>query len=468
MKRIAFLILLALSATVAAAKEERPLPKDLPPYGQDKPLPVPEIAQRTLGNGLTVWVVPRQGLPKVNVVLAVRGGLAADGAGRDGRSSLYAGLLTDGTKTRTSRQIAEELQAIGGSIGAGASLDGVTLYGDAFQSRVAPLLEILADVARNAAFPDSEVTLAKANALQGLKASEAQPGFLAERALAATVYGAHPYARTSPTEAAINAATAEALRALHRERFRPDRALLVIAGRMKPDDAFRLAEQHFGPWRGTGAVPADTPAFDPAPHPKLVLVERPGSVQASLRVARTGVPATHEDAIPLALTNTILGGGFISRITQNIREDKGYTYSPGAAARRARAGGLVVAQAEVRNDVTAATLNEVLYEFDRIGTTDVGADELARAKRYFAGIYLFQNQLQGAVAATLASNWLVGLPPEYLGTYVAKAQAVTPEQVREIGRKYYASRHQSLIIVGERAAIAKELEHFGEFAPYTH
>ena len=163
--RIAFVILFALSA-VAAAKEDKPLPKDLPPYGQDKPLPVPEIAQRTLGNGLTVWVVPRQGLPKVNVVLAVRGGLAADGAGRDGMSSLCAGLLTDGTKARTSRQIAEELQAIGGSIGAGASLDGVTLFGDAFQSRVAPLLEILADVARNASFPDSEV-----DARQGQRAA---------------------------------------------------------------------------------------------------------------------------------------------------------------------------------------------------------------------------------------------------------------------------------------------------------
>jgi zinc protease len=467
MKRIAFVLMCALSS-LAVAKDDKPLPKDLPPYGADKPLPVAEIAQRTLKNGLTVWVVPRDGLPKINVVLAARGGLAADGPGRDGVSSLLAGLVNEGTTTRTSRQIAEELQGIGGSIGAGASLDGITVYGDALLSKSDTLLELLADVARNAAFPQDEVELAKANALQGLKASESTPGFLAERALTATLFDGHPYARTSQTEASIGAATAESLRATHRARFRPERSLLVIAGRIEPRKGFGWAEKHFGSWKGQGTPPADTPPVDAAPRPKFVLVERPGSVQSSLRIGRPAVAATHEDAIPLALTNTIVSGGFTSRITQNIREDKGYTYSPGGSVRRARAGGALIAQAEVRNEVTGATLNEMLYEFDRLGTTDVGDDELMRAKRYFAGLYLYSNQVQGSVAATLASNWLVGLPAEHLGTYVAKAQAVTPAQVREMGRKYFASRDQSIVVVGDRAAIEKDLAQYGAFATYAH
>jgi len=468
MKRIALaLVCCSLSASAALAKEEAPLPKDLPPYGQDKPLPVPEIAQRTLPNGLTVWIVPRTGLPKVNVVMAVRGGLSADAPERSGTASLVAGLLNEGTATRSSRQIAEELQAIGGSIGAGAGTDGITVYGDAFSSQAAQLMTVFADVVRNAAYPETEVKLGKANALEGLKANEATPNFLAERAMAATLYGAHPYGRPTATEASITGVTPEYLRETHAARFRPDRALLVIAGRITSADGFALAEKHFGDWAGKGKPPADPPKIDATPQPQLVLVERGGSVQSALRIGRRGVAATSEDAIPLALTNVILGGGFTSRITQNIREDKGYTYSPGSQVVRAREGGALVARAEVRNDVTAAAINEVLYEFDRIGTTLVPEDELARAKRYFAGLYLYANQLQGAVAGTLANNWLVGLPPEYLGSYVARAQAVTAEQVREIGRKYYPARYQSLVVVGERAAIAKELEQYGEFTSFT-
>ena len=465
MKSIAF-VFLAAFATLAVAKEDKPLPKDLPPYGEDKPLPVPEIGQKTLSNGLTVWVVPRDGLPMVDVVMAVRGGLAADAPEHQGTASLVAGLLNEGTKTRTAQQIAEELQAIGGSIGAGSGNDGITVYGDAFGSQADALMAVFADVVRNATYPDNEVVLGRTNALQALEASESQPGFLAERAFAKTVYGDHPYGRVTQTKAALEGVTAEYLRATHAQRFRPDRALLVIAGRITPREGHALAEKHFGSWRASGTPVADTPAFEAKPAPKFVLVERAGSVQSSLRIGRPGVAATSEDAIPLAVTNTILGGGFTSRITQNIREDKGYTYSPGAAVRRSRAGGAMLASAEVRNEVTAATINEVLYEFNRIGTTLVEEDELARAKRYFAGLYLYSNQQQGAVAATLANNWLVGLPPEYLGTYVGKAQAVTAEQVREMGRKYYPARHQSLVIVGERKAIQGDLDQFGDFSDY--
>src|SRR5688572_13312225 len=207
MKRHIAFVLLAAFATFAVAKDDSPLPKDLPPYGEDKPLPVPEIAQQTLKNGLTVWVVPRDGLPMVDVVLAVRGGLAADAVDRQGTASLVAGLLNEGTKTRTSQQIAEELQAIGGSVGAGAGNDGITVYGDAFGSKAPELMAILADVVRNATYPDNEVVLGKTNALQALEASESQPGFLAERAFSKTVYGDHPYGRTTQTKAALEAVT---------------------------------------------------------------------------------------------------------------------------------------------------------------------------------------------------------------------------------------------------------------------
>src|SRR5690606_4799264 len=223
------------------------LPEDLPPYAADKPLPVPDIARKTLANGLEVWAVPREGIPRVDYVLAVRNaGYVADPAGAPGFAAILAGLLSEGTATRDSRAIAEFAQAQGGSVGASVSSDGALVYGNALAANAGPMLSLLADIARAPAFPDSEVRLAQATALRALRAAEAQPGFRANRALLSAVYGDHPYARTQPTEASIMAVTPEVLRSEHARRFQPGRALLVVAGRIGADEAFALAEQAFG------------------------------------------------------------------------------------------------------------------------------------------------------------------------------------------------------------------------------
>ena len=194
---------LLFTASVQAGADA-PLPKDLPPYAPDKPLPVQDIAQKTLANGLTVWVMPRDGLPRVDYVLAMRGaGYAADAADAQGFASMLAGMLSEGTAARDSKAIAEAAQGYGGSLGAGAGNDGITVYGNALTSHAAGMLGLLAEVARQPSFPEDEVWLAQANALQSLKAAEAQPSFKATRALLAATYGDHPYARTQPTEAAI-------------------------------------------------------------------------------------------------------------------------------------------------------------------------------------------------------------------------------------------------------------------------
>ena len=193
----------ALTAGAAGAAQTT-LPKDLPPYGQDKPLPVPAITQKTLDNGLTVWVLPRtDGPPKVDVVLAVRGGKANDPADLPAMSDLLASLLTEGTRTRSAIEIAEQLQAIGASIDATAGNDGITVSGSGLASGAERLVGLLADVGTNASFPEAEVKLAKANALQALKAAEAQPSYQASRAIARAIYGDHPYGRTLATEASI-------------------------------------------------------------------------------------------------------------------------------------------------------------------------------------------------------------------------------------------------------------------------
>ncbi len=463
-KTLALALGLTLAGTAQAATA--PLPKDLPAYGPEQPLPTPQIVQRTLPNGLTVWVVPREGLPKVDVALSVLGGTAADAAGTPALSQLMAGLLNEGTASRSSRDIAEALQAIGGDYSAGASDDAVNIRASALASHAAQLLALVADIALHPSFPANEVTLAKANALQRLKVLESDPHWQAGRTFSHAAYGDHPYSRDSLTEASVQAASPDALRALHDARFRPDRALLVIVGRIGADEAFKLAEQQFGGWKAGGKPLADTAPAPRTVAPQRLLVPRAGAVQSNIRYGRPAVPANDPDYIPLIVANTILGGGFTSRITQDIREDKGYSYSPRSGFIAHRAGGSAAATADVRNEVTGATLAELAKLYASMASQPASTEELTGAKRLVGGIYLLRNQVQDALTATLANYWVDGLPPSFLGSYVAEANKVTAQQVQAMGRKYFDPKDQSIVIVGDPKAIDAQLKPWGAFTVY--
>ena len=452
---------LALAGSALAAPE---LPAELPPFGKDKPLAVPKITQVTLPNGLQVWVVPRSGIPRVDYVLAVRGaGYGADAPDAPGRAKLLAKLLTDGTATRSSRQIAEAAQAMGGSVGASAGNDGISVVGNALASHAGPMLQLLADVARRPAFPDGEVQLAKVNALQGLKASSTQPAFRAAKALDGAIYGDHAYGRTQETDAALNAVTAEGLRAEHARRFRPDRALLVITGRIDAAAATQLARAAFGDWKATGEpLPELAPPPATAPVQRLLL-ERPGSVQATLRLGRPGMPASGDEQVALRLTSAILGTGFSSRVNIKLREEKGYTYGARAGGVSWRVGGAITGGADVRNEVTGAAMTEYINEYRRIGAEPVPEAEMAMNKRYMAGTYLVSTQLQGFLGRQLANNWLVGLPADFLGKFVPALQKVTPAEVQAVAKKYFNPDEQSWVVVGDAEKIGEQLKAFGEF-----
>ncbi|MBB5204793.1 putative Zn-dependent peptidase [Inhella inkyongensis] len=448
----------------AQAAEAMKMPPDLPPLGQDKAIPAPQITKKTLANGLQVWVLPRKGLPRVDFVLALRGaGHGADPASHPGAAKLLAGLMNEGTAQRDSKAIAEAAQGMGGSVGAGASNDGITVYANALSAHAPAMTALLAEVARQPAFPEGEVKLAQANALQALKVASAQPGFRAEKALNEAIYGDHPYGRTQETEASIQAVTPEWLRSEHAKRFRPDRALLVITGRLSADQALKLAQAHFGDWKNQGSALPELAAAPTQAKPQHILLERPGSVQATLRLGRPGQAASADDQVALRLASTILGGSFSSRINMNLREEKGYTYGASAGARSFRDGGAIRGGADVRNAVTGASMEEYVKEYRRLGQEAVGADEMAMNKRFIAGSYLLATQMQAAVAQTLANNWLVGLPPEFLGQYVPKVQQVSPAQIQAVAKKYFAPEDQSWVVVGDKAQIAEQLKAYGEF-----
>lgn len=458
----ALTLLMALAVTAAA--QAQPMPRELPPFGPDKPLPAPKIERRTLANGLQVWVLPRQGLPRVDIVLAIKGaGYSADAPERPGFAGLLAGLMTEGTQQRDAKALAEAAQALGGAIGAEAAQDGLLLSANAPASRGEALVKLFAEVARQPAFAEGEVKLARENALQALKAAQAQPGFVADGALSKAVYGGHPYGRTQATEASIAGTTAALLRAEHARRFRPEQAVLVIAGRVPAAAAQAWAQAAFGDWQAEGAPLPATPAVAAQAAPQRLLIDRPGSTQSTLRLGRPGQAVTAADDVALRVASAVIGAGFTSRINLNLREEKGYTYGAAAGGRSFAHGGSIFGGADVRNEVTGASLKEFVTEYRRLGTEPVPAAELTVAKRYLAGTHVLSVQQQGALAQRLARDWMVGLPASRLSDFVPAVHKVSAEQVREIGRRFFAPESQSIVVVGDKAAIAEQLKPYGDF-----
>jgi predicted Zn-dependent peptidase len=459
---------LLLTAVVpAAAAAELQLPKDLPPYGADKPVPVPKIDKHTLANGMTIWIVADdEGVPKANFVLAVRGGKAHDPRALNGLSEILAGTLDEGTRSRSAIQIAQELQSLGATLGAGAGQDGTTISASGLSGNAERILQLLADVARNPTFPDAEVNLAKMNALQGLKAAKAQPDYQAGIAFATAVFGDHPYGTGELTDASIMAVTPEALRELHARRFRPDRALLVVTGRVDAAAIARLAKASFDDWKATGDAEAEIAAAPAEAAPARVFVPRANSVQSAIRIGRPAFAASDRILPKADVAEAIVGGGFGSRLFRNLREEKGYTYGAYANFATYRNGGYMVAEADVRNEVTGAAIAEFNKELQRMVDEPVGAAEMGRSQRYLAGVYLFRNQLRASVANSLAGLWIDGRAPEELGEYVDRVKAVTTADVQDVARRYFDPKAQSIVVVGD-PSVAGQLEAFGEFKTVT-
>ena len=455
-----FLMTLFLMAAFAHAQKEHALPKELPPYGPLTPFSAPAVKTIQLENGLTVWIVSRGGFPKVAAVLAVRGGLAADPQNRPGLSEVLANALSQGTKTRSARQIAEQIQAAGGDLDARATQDSIIVSTSVLADKFEQALPVLADVVANASFPDAEVAIAKRNVADSLRQREADPTFLAGRALAKIVFGDHPYCVVAPTQSSIDQTTPADLRQEFARRFQPGQALLVVVGPFQAgaETALRKAFASLKPMQGSGAQPTPRPELK-FPH-AIFLVPRPESVQTTLRLAYPGPLRQDPDFESVQVANAIYGGMFGSRLTLNIREDKGYTYSPFATVRTYREAGFLFTQADVRNAVTGASLNEIDYELNRMATVPPTETEMAQARRYLVGLQAINLQSSGGLAGDLANLWINGLPPEEIARHSEKLEKSSAADVSAAAKKYFAAARATVIAVGEEKVVRQELQPF--------
>ncbi len=449
-------------ASFAVAQKEAPLPKDLPAYGPEKALQTPDVKSAKLDNGLSLWLVSEPGFPKVALTVAVRGGLAADPANRPGISELLTNTIDQGTRTRSAKQIAQELQATGGDLSGSAGKDSIEMSTVVLSSKLDAALAVLADILQNASFPDAEVTLAKRNLADSLEQREAQPSFLADRARDKVLFGDHPYHVTAPTKEAVEGATPAELRQVFAQRFRPDQVMLIAVGDFQNDKILATVKSVLGGWKAPAAAPVGAVASVPMEVEHAVyVVKRAGSVQTTLELGGFGPRRGDPDYAAAQVANAIYGGSFSSRLTSNIREDKGYTYSPYAYLAAYQQGAEFISHADVRNEVTGPSLNEIVYELNRMATTSPTDEEMSNAKHYLVGREALRMQDRGSLAARLATLWVSGLEPDEIGKYGKKVASSTVDDVNVAARKYFLAYRTAVIAVGEEKVIRDAVSPLG-------
>jgi predicted Zn-dependent peptidase len=443
-------IVIALSAIGAAAQ-------DRPAVGPERPFQLAPRVEKTLPNGLRVIVTRQTSVPKVSITLTVLSGYSSDPADLTGLASLTADLIQEGTKTKTSRQIRRDVFGMGGSLSAAASQDFTSVSVRGLSEFAPRLMELTADVAMNPTIPEDEVAILKQQHLQGVSQQKASPQFLANRTFRTALFGQHPYARTSETEASLNAMDRARLVAFHRDHYRPNNAFLLIVGDIDPNAMIAAAEKAFGGWaRGDVAAPAF--AAPPALNGRRVyFVQRPNSIQSSIAVGNIVVKRSDPRWYELTVANTIYGGAFNSRIVRNIREEKGYTYSPQSAMTGFGDAGFYRFAADVRNEVTGATLTEVFKEIDKLRAEGSDGAELQGAKAYLRGLFPIQTATQTGLSGTLNNVYVFGLPKDYPETFRAKIAAVSPDQVKSASSTLLGSENSVIAIVGDWAKVKSQL-----------
>ena len=421
-------------------------PREVPGLGRPRTARLPTVAERVLPSGLRVVAVRRPSVPVVHVRVRIPTAVRRDAD--LGRAALLERTMLLGTAERSQGELAEALQRIGGSLRVSGDADRLVLAGESLRGGLGELLGLLAEVLTGASYPKAPVEGEAVRLADQLRRAHSQPSVRADEAWLHQMYDGHPYGREHPAAEEVLAVAPASLRPAHRRRVVPDGSLLVLVGDLTPARALDQVEKALGGWQadGTGAA---VPAVPDVPHVPLLLVDRPGAVQSNLRLGGRAVRRTDEGYAAAQLANGIFGGSFSSRLTQNIREDKGYTYSPHSAVRHLRGDSRLLTSADVATEVTAPAMVEVLYELGRIASLPPTPDELESTVQYLTGTLALGTATQAGLAETLVDLMSDGKGVDWLQEYPARLAATTPEDVQEAAATMLAPASMVSVVVGD-------------------
>ena len=464
MKRFAIAVLIT-AAAYAQKPDIAKLDRTTAPVSpEQRPFKLPPVTETKLANGLTVVMAEDARFPLVSMRLTFNAGTKRDAKGAMGVAAAVGAQLSQGTKGRTFRQQAEELDSLGATLTTGSTVDATRIGGMCLAENASKLLAIVADVARNASFPDAELALYKQNIKQNLTVARSQAAFLANEEFRKRLFGDHPYGTLAASAEAIDKLDRTKMAEYRDAYLVPNNAYLILVGKLPVRAQLtKMIEAEFGTWPKKD-VAAYVPAAIPAAKKQLVIVDKPGAVQADVRIGRVAATMRDQDYMAEAMGGVILGAGTNSRLFLDIREKRGYAYDVHTEIDPLADTGTFSTVTQVRNEVAPDALKGILDHMDAMGKERVTKEELAGAKALANGMFLIALEPQAGLLDQLERMKILGMPKDSLETYTTRVNSVEPDRIVGVAKKYLVTDDDAVIVVGDAAKIEKALsDKIGKF-----
>jgi zinc protease len=455
-KTIRLLAIIVALPALLGAQDSTARPRETPPApGTPKNFRVPPRRTFTLPNGLQVTLVPFGRVPKVAVELEVRTGIIDQGPNDVSLAAVMSDMLLEGTATRSAQDISRQAAEMGGSVNVTPGSEVVAISGEVLSDRATSFIPLLADVVMNPRFDEADLkrTLDKHSRNNAIALSS--PGTLAQKRFREIMYGSHPFANVFPSEEMLRGFTVARVKEFHSKNLGARRARLYVSGVFNAREIEQAIRDAFGSWAEGPAATENPPVI--TAKQQVDVIDRANSVQSSIWMGLPVADPKNADWVKMNVTDALLGGAFGSRITRNIREDKGYTYSPGSFIWTRKGASMWVETADVTSNVTGASLTEIFKEIGRLRTEAPPEGEVNGIKNNLAGVFTVQNSSRFGLINQLQFVDLHGLGDEYVTNYVKNILAVTPEDVRATAEKHLDPKKISIAIVGNKKDIERQL-----------
>ena len=430
---------------------------------------LPRATETTLSNGVVVLIMENHRLPLISIQYNISGaGPLFDPSNTPGLANIAALMLREGTKTKTSVEIAEQSAQLGAEISASAAFgsSSTLINASGLSDNFDQWLALTNDVLLNANFPADELNRLKQRLKAQLRQQRANPNFLANERFSKAVYGSYPASVVSATNESIDAITSEMLAKWHQDRYKPQNTILGITGDVKAAEILPKLEKALAGWKKDDLKEVLPPNPTPVVSKKVFLVDRPGSVQTTVALGNIAIDRRDPDYIPLTVLNRILGGGPAARLFLNLREEKGYTYGVYSSFTALKYPGPWRAGGDVRTEVTQGAMTEFFNEFQRIRDQKVPVTELEEAKRAIVAGFALSLEKPTELLGYAITRQIYGFPADYWDTYPVKVMAVTAEDIERVARKYINPENVQIVAVGDVSKIKPVFEKYGSVEVY--
>lgn len=440
-------------ATLAAAR------------GGDAPRDVklPPVERFVTKDGLSVVAVQRGPLPLVSMRMVFRAGSAMDPPGKFGVADFTARVMRRGTQKLTADQIDEAVEFVGATMGIGVSEDGFACSISAPAEHTDAMLQVMSQLLREPSFPEAEVQSAKSRLLAQLANDMDDPAAVADRAFTRVLWGNHPYAHDpSGLKKDIQSFTRADLVKFHKERLGPKIATLFVVGSFELPKLKASIERAFSGWSGGPDSVPELPAFTELPNAgQIIVVDKPEQTQSQVRIAGAGMKKGGPDSIPSVVMNTALGGGFTSRLVNEVRVNRGLSYGVGSFFAGLKAGGYFEISTFTKTQSTREIIDVSLDVARKVGQKGLTPRELGTAKTYVAGLYPLRLETNEAVAGALSEIWLYGLGEDWVERYRSRVAEIDSAKVKAVAQKYLGLEKPLIVVVGKAAEVVPQLKSLG-------